>query len=91
MSVNPIPATTAPATSSATSSANDANNMFMTLLMAQLKSQSPISPVDPNQFVGQLVQFNSLNQLLSINSLLQQIAGDLNPKQPATPPASGGQ
>jgi flagellar basal-body rod modification protein FlgD len=90
MSVNPVSAAAAPPTSSSTSSANDANNMFMQLLMAQLKGQSPIDPVDPNQFVGQLVQFNSLNQLLSMNSLLQQIASDLNPQPTATQPPSGG-
>lgn len=50
------------------------SDMFLQLLMAQLKSQSPLDPVDPNQFVGQLVQFNSLSQLIGIHNLLQQLA-----------------
>jgi flagellar basal-body rod modification protein FlgD len=45
---------------------------FLTLLTAQLKSQDPTQPQDPTAFVGQLVQFNSLEQLLQIRELLQQ-------------------
>jgi flagellar basal-body rod modification protein FlgD len=45
---------------------------FLTLLTAQLKSQDPTAPTDPTEFVGQLVQFNSLEQLIQINQNLQQ-------------------
>lgn len=62
-------------TTQASNSASDANDMFMKLLMAQLKSQSPLDPVDPNQFVGQLVQFNSLDQLIQIRETLQAVNG----------------
>ncbi|HZU30305.1 MAG TPA: flagellar hook capping FlgD N-terminal domain-containing protein [Candidatus Angelobacter sp.] len=48
---------------------------FLTLLTAQLKSQDPTQPTDPTEFVGQLVQFNSLEQLLQIKDLLQQSIG----------------
>jgi flagellar basal-body rod modification protein FlgD len=48
---------------------------FLTLLTAQLKSQDPTQPQDPTAFVGQLVQFNSLEQLLQIRELLQQSLG----------------
>jgi len=48
---------------------------FLTLLTAQLKSQDPTQPQDPTAFVAQLVQFNSLEQLLQIRSLLQQSLG----------------
>jgi flagellar basal-body rod modification protein FlgD len=46
--------------------------MFLQLLTAQLKNQSPINPVDPAQFTAQLVQFNMLDQLTQIRVLLQQ-------------------
>ena len=59
--------------------ATEANDMFMKLLMAQLKSQSPLDPVDPNQFVGQLVQFNSLDQLIQIREALDTLNGTINP------------
>ena len=53
-------------------SAVQTDNMFLTLLTQQLKAQSPFDPVDPSQFVGQLVQFNTLDQLIQIRQLLQQ-------------------
>lgn len=75
MNINPLSSSKNDGTTGSTSSAQDANEMFLKLLMAQLKSQSPIDPVDPNQFVGQLVQFNSLDQLIQIRQLLQEGLG----------------
>jgi flagellar basal-body rod modification protein FlgD len=46
------------------------SDLFLKLLASQLKSQSPLDPVDPTQFVGQLIQFNSLSQLMQIRQLL---------------------
>ncbi len=46
---------------------------FMTLLVAQLKNQDPLAPQDGTQFVAQLSQFNSLDQLISINQRLGQL------------------
>ena len=48
-------------------------NTFMTLLVAQLKNQDPLEPQDGTQFVAQLAQFNSLEQLISINDRLNQL------------------
>ena len=48
------------------------NNMFLQLLVAQLKNQSPLDPMDPSQFVGQLAQFSELSEVTSIYQLLQQ-------------------
>jgi flagellar basal-body rod modification protein FlgD len=39
----------------------------LTLLVAQLKNQDPLSPTDSTQFVGELAQFSSLEQLMTIN------------------------
>jgi flagellar basal-body rod modification protein FlgD len=49
------------------------SDAFMTLLMAQLKSQDPMSPMDTNQFVTQLVQFNTLNEITKIRELVSGI------------------
>ncbi len=51
------------------------NEMFLQLLMTQLKNQRPLDPMDPTQFVAQLVQFNSLNELIQIREMLQQVTG----------------
>jgi flagellar basal-body rod modification protein FlgD len=48
-------------------------NTFLKLLVEQLKHQDPLAPQDGAQFVAQLAQFNSLEQLISINDRL----GDL--------------
>jgi flagellar basal-body rod modification protein FlgD len=71
-----------PSTNSGDSAAST-SDMFMQLLVTQLKNQSPLDPVDPNQFVNQLVQFNTLNQIIGIRQLLDQYAS--SPTTPTTP------
>jgi flagellar basal-body rod modification protein FlgD len=50
-------------TSSATITAND----FLQLLVSELQNQDPTADTDPNEYINQLVQVNSLQQLISIN------------------------
>jgi len=49
-----------------------ANNFdqFLTLLTTQLKNQSPLDPLDTNQFTAQLVQFAGVEQQLKTNETL---------------------
>ena len=49
-----------------------ANNFdqFLTLLTTQLKNQSPLDPLDTNQFTQQLVQFAGVEQQLKTNETL---------------------
>jgi flagellar basal-body rod modification protein FlgD len=49
--------------SSATITAND----FLTLLVAEMKNQDPTQPTDPNEYISQMVDVNSLQQLIGIN------------------------
>jgi hypothetical protein len=51
---------------SATISAND----FLTLLVTEMQNQDPTADTDPNEYINQLVQVNSLEQLISINQTL---------------------
>ena len=53
--------------------AADQRNMFMTLLVTQLKNQDPLAPQDGTQFVAQLAQFNSLDQLTGIRQSIEQL------------------
>jgi flagellar basal-body rod modification protein FlgD len=48
------------------------DTMFLQLLTTQLENQTPLDPVDPNQFTTELVQFNMLDELTQIQQLLQQ-------------------
>lgn len=51
---------------SASISAND----FLTLLVTEMQNQDPTATTDPNEYINQLVQVNSLEQLISINQTL---------------------
>jgi flagellar basal-body rod modification protein FlgD len=61
------PTTATTNTSSAANSSNITSNDFLTLLVSELKNQDPTQPTDPNQYITQLAQVNSLQQLISIN------------------------
>ena len=77
--------TTTPTTNSsnASGSSNITSNDFLTLLVSELKNQDPTQPTDPNQYITQLAQVNSLQQLISINqgigTLDTAIAGTSSP------------
>lgn len=74
----------APSASSAGSTANSAGserNMFLSLLVAQLKNQDPLAPQDGAQFVAQLAQFNSLDQLIGIRQSIEQLTTLMNQSQ----------
>jgi flagellar basal-body rod modification protein FlgD len=47
---------------------------FLSLLTTQLKNQSPLDPLDANQFTQQLVQFSSVEQQLKTNDYLAAMA-----------------
>ncbi len=57
------PNASTPSTSSATVTAND----FLQLLVTEMKNQDPTANTDPNEYINQLVQVNSLEQLVQIN------------------------
>jgi flagellar basal-body rod modification protein FlgD len=44
----------------------------MTLLLAELKYQNPLEPMDTNQMVSQMVQMNSLTQLQTISAAIEK-------------------
>ena len=48
---------------------------FLKLLVSQLQNQDPLNPADSTQFVGQLAQFSSLEQLMQINQNTTTLAG----------------
>jgi flagellar basal-body rod modification protein FlgD len=64
-------ASTAQAAATAASPALAGNfNDFLKLLTTQLQHQDPTSPLDPNQFTQELVQFASVEQQINTNKSL---------------------
>jgi flagellar basal-body rod modification protein FlgD len=48
-------------------------NRFLTMLVAQLQNQDPLSPLDANEFTSQLVQFASVEQQIQQNANLEKL------------------
>lgn len=48
---------------------------FLQLLVAQMRNQDPINPLDGTQFATQLAQFNSVEQLINVNDGLNTLQG----------------
>jgi len=59
-------ATAAGSTSSTGSSDQVNKDMFLKLMVAQLKNQDPMNPTDSSQFLAQTAQFTSLEKLDSV-------------------------
>jgi len=73
---------------SKTTTSNTIDNLanketFLQLLVAQIKNQNPLQPTDGVQFVTQLAQFSSLEQLVAIR-------GEITSLTPPAPAAGTG-
>jgi flagellar basal-body rod modification protein FlgD len=70
----PVQTSTATSPTGATPDRNAVDkDMFLKLLVAQLKYQDPSNPTDPSQFLSQTAQFTTVEKLNSINELEQKV------------------
>jgi flagellar basal-body rod modification protein FlgD len=75
------PATTGTSSQiSSSKNAQEQQTQFLRLLVAQLQGQNPLDPKDGSEFVAQLAQFSSLEELTKIRSLMEEFF--------TTPPAA---
>ena len=81
MSISPISqvmAQTASAIQTTTASSTGTNSLdesdFMVMLVAQLKNQNPMEPMDDKALMGQVTQLNSLHELQAISAQLKTLA-----------------
>jgi len=65
-------------TSSGTGMEDIGIDQFLTLFIAQIKNQDPLSPLDSAEFTAQLAQFTSVEQLYGMNKSLSNIKETLN-------------
>jgi flagellar basal-body rod modification protein FlgD len=75
--INALSSTASSATStSSTEKKDDAlgQNAFLQLLTTQLAHQDPLQPVADTEFLAQLAQFSSLEQLTQISKQIQELS-----------------
>ncbi|MGD0891494.1 MAG: flagellar hook capping FlgD N-terminal domain-containing protein [Terracidiphilus sp.] len=77
-SASPMDSTTSGtgSTDSSSDSSTISANDFLTLLVTEMQNQDPTADTDPNEYINQLVQVNSLEQLIDINQNLSTALGD---------------
>lgn len=50
---------------------------FLKLLVTQLANQNPINPVEDKEFIAQLAQFSSLEQMQNLNKTVNEIGEEV--------------
>lgn len=54
---------------------------FMQLMIAQLKNQNPLDPQDNGDFISQLAQFSSLEEMQNLSGTVEDVAGQFRSSQ----------
>jgi flagellar basal-body rod modification protein FlgD len=67
-----------PASSAPAAGSQVTKNMFLQLLVAQIKNQDPMSPSDGVQFLTQLAQFQQLEQSMNMGQDMTAVRTDLD-------------
>ncbi|MBE9397823.1 FimB/Mfa2 family fimbrial subunit [Pontibacterium sp. N1Y112] len=65
------------------SSTETQNDMFMELLIAQLKNQSPTSPTDTNQFMSQVTEMSMVESMTNMEAAIGDMSSSLLSSQSA--------
>lgn len=48
---------------------------FLKILVTQMKNQNPLEPLKDTEFIGQMAQFSSLEQLTNLNTTMKTFVG----------------
>lgn len=48
---------------------------FLRILVTQMKNQNPLEPLKDTEFIGQMAQFSSLEQLTNLNTTMNKFVG----------------
>ncbi|MBZ0332802.1 basal-body rod modification protein FlgD [Marinobacter sp. JH2] len=54
---------------------------FMELMLAQMKNQNPLEPQDNGDFISQLAQFSSLEEMQNLTGTVDEVAGQFRSSQ----------
>jgi flagellar basal-body rod modification protein FlgD len=96
MAVESVPAASTPTTGETTTQAalrasGLGSDAFLKLLVVQLQNQDPTSPQSNQEFIAQLAQFSSLEQLTSINQAVTAMSRYLGAVAPGAPITADGE
>lgn len=70
-------------TVSGTSQAQETSEMFMQLMIAQLKNQSPTSPAETTDFMQQISSMSSVESIANLNTTVENLGNSLMTSQAA--------
>lgn len=75
MSTSAVSSTNSTNTSAASTSSSSMSALgkddFLKLMITQLQNQDPLKPMDDTQYIAQLAQFSSLEQMSNISSTME--------------------
>ncbi|MCF6247331.1 MAG: flagellar hook capping protein [Desulfobacula sp.] len=80
MAVNPLDVVSYQSNAKDKAKKEDAlgQDAFLKMLVAQLQNQDPLSPMEGSDFSAQLAQFSQLEQLISLNESMSNLAGSFS-------------
>ena len=76
-------------TTTSTNAPTVSQTEFLNLLVAQLRNQDPLNPLNSQDFVAQLATFSSLEQLIDINKAVTRLAAATDQQSSGTNGTSG--
>ncbi|MBQ0132791.1 MAG: flagellar hook assembly protein FlgD [Comamonas sp.] len=80
--INGVSSTTTSTSSSSTAkTAADMQNQFLTLLVAQLQNQDPMSPMDNAQMTSQMAQISTVTGIEKLNDTVNNVTGQFSMMQ----------
>jgi len=71
----------AAATKTGKSAVEDTQNRFLSLLVAQMKNQDPLNPLDNAQVTSQMAQLSTVQGIENMNSSMEALAASLGTNQ----------
>lgn len=87
MTIDPTTQTTQKTTAAKTEKENPlGRDAFMNLMLTQLQHQDPTAPQADGEFLAQLAQFSSLEQLQQMNAKLESMASFFNQVESVSQP-----
>lgn len=72
-----VQSATSAAGTAATAETTIGKDVFLKMLVAQLKNQNPLSPLDGTDFAAQLAQFSSLEQLTNMSKQMENLSSSI--------------